>query len=87
MGVEQLAVSEHFARFTSFVSAINLLTQATRLGVPCRQIRASGSGTLVVKRASDATAQTSTFFDGETKMLACTEITSASGITAVEVFW
>jgi hypothetical protein len=83
----QLRSSPHFDRYTSLGSPIDLTTQTGYVGKPCRAIRAETNGTITLKRASDLTSKTLTFYDGETKTIAVTEITSVSGVTAVEVFW
>ena len=81
--------SPHFKRYTSFGSPVSLIgPDSIKAGDPCRELRATGAGTVTVKRASDNTSHTLDFLDGEKKAYACTEISSVGGgVTAVEVAW
>lgn len=53
------------------------------LDVPVRAIRCEGGGTITVTTANGET-RTLNFKDGETRYVACTHVTAASGPTTIE---
>lgn len=56
-------------------------------GGPCRRIRATGTGSVTVKRPDGTSEQLDIASDGEIHDVQCSEITSLSGVTAVTVYW
>lgn len=94
MSQELTRSSPHFKAYLAAALPLNCLgadsikpAAGAHAGTPCREIRAVGAGTITMKRASDNASQTLTFADGEIRALQCSEITSVSGPTAVEVSW
>jgi hypothetical protein len=53
----------------------------------CRRMRFEGAGTITLKRSSDAASHTLTVFDGLIEDIMADEISSATLITAVTVYW
>lgn len=56
---------------------------AGALTTPVRAIRCEGAGTLTVTTAKGS-SRTMYFKDGETRFVACTHVTAASGVTFIE---
>lgn len=85
--METLRSSPHFKRYSA--PSVQSLTGADSIksGEPCRALRATGAGSITVKRASDATSIVLDCVDGELHLVAATEIVSVSGVTAVTVYW
>lgn len=66
-------------KYESASGAYNIVAS---LGGPSRRLRATGAGTVTVKR-SDGTNVPVPFNDGESHDIVATEIVSLSGVTAV----
>lgn len=87
---EQLTRSSpHFKRYllAALTPAVNLKGSDGLNAQACRRMRFEGAGTITVKRSSDAASQTLTVFDGLIEDVICDEISSATAITAVTVYW
>lgn len=82
---ESLSSPFHFVAYPGPVANTNLATEGL---MPCRRIRCSVAGDLVVKRASDGASVTLPFAAGETMEIQALELVAA-GSTAegLTVFW
>lgn len=89
MSEELTRSSPHFKRYllAALASPVNLKGADGLNAQPCRAMRFEGAGTITVKRSSDAASQTLTVYDGLVDNIICDEITSATLITAVTVYW
>jgi hypothetical protein len=85
--INLLKPSAHFKQFSAPSTQSLVGAESVKTGQPCRQMRFVGTGTVTVKRASDAASQTINVNDGDRLDIAATEITSVSGVTAVLVLW
>lgn len=83
--VDALGTSAHFVAYPGAVADTNLVTEG--LG-PCRRIRVTTAGNLVVKRASDNTNITLAFAAGETQEVSANALVAASSTAqGVQVYW
>lgn len=75
--------SGHFAAYANAAAPINLVAEGL---APCKRIRCSGAGSLVVRRASDNAQVTLNFLAGETMEVSANGIDSGTA-TGIVVHW
>lgn len=82
---DSLSSSAHYVAYPGAVADTNLSAEGNG---PCRRIRCTGAGDLVVKRPSDNTNVTIPFLAGETiEVQASALVATGSTATGVVVFW
>lgn len=82
---EANGTSAHFAAYAGAVVDTDLVAEGL---APCRRIRCTAAGNLVVKRASDNANVTLAFAAGETQEISANALVAASSTaTGVQVYW
>ena len=82
---DAIGTSAHYAAYPGAVADTNLVTEGL---APCRRIRCTAAGNLVVKRASDNANVTLAFAAGETQEISANALVAASSTaTGVQVYW
>lgn len=77
--------SAHFVVYTGAIADTNLVAEGL---APCRRIRATAAGNLVVKRASDDASIVLPFLAGETQEVSANALVAASStVVGCTVFW